>query len=321
MRPRKRTRVQSPPKTLAAVDVGTNTVRMLVAARDGGRMRPVLRMRRITGLGRSLRETGAIGGREFADSVAALRGIRREMDRLGVDPGSVRACGTAALREASNRDAFLEAAFGAGVPVEVISSDEEARLTWTGVTGGRGGGSDAVVMDIGGGSTEFVAGPGRGQSVSLPIGVVVLCDDFRLSDPPAPWQLRNLEYFLAERIAAGTRAWDRRVFRRLVGTAGTFTTLAALDRKMTVYRPDRIDGYTMTARKVRDWERRLGGMKAAAILALPGMEKGRERYIVPGLCEAVAAMERFGITTLEISDAGLLEGILLRLPPGKGEGH
>ncbi len=178
-----------------------------------------------------------------------------------------------------------------------------------------------MVMDIGGGSTEFIAGPGRGESVSLPIGVVVLSDVFRLSDPPAPWQIRNLEYFLEERIAAGTRAGDRRRFRRLVGTAGTFTTLAALDMRMAAYRPERIDGYAMGAPRVRRWQERLARMTAAGILALPGMEKGRERYIVPGLCEATAAMDRFGIGKLEISDAGLLEGILRLLPPGKGEAH
>ncbi len=313
--------MQSPPNPLAAIDVGTNTLRMLVAAREGGRLRPLLRMRRITGLGRALRETGAIGGREFADSVAVLESFRREADRLGVGPRRVRACGTAALREASNRDAFLAAAAAAGVPVEVISPDEEARLTWTGVTRGGRGASGTVVMDIGGGSTEFVAGPGRGRSVSLPIGVVVLRDDFRLSDPPAPWEIRNLEYFLAERIAAGTRGWGRRRLRRLVGTAGTFTTLAALDMKMTSYRPERIDGYAMTARRVREWGRRLASMTSADVLALPGMEKGRERYMVPGLCEVGAALDRFGATKLEISDAGLLEGILLRFPPGKGEAH
>jgi len=290
---------------------------MLVAARAGGRLRPVLRMRRITGMGRALRETGVIGDREFRDSIAALRGFRREMDRLGVD--SVRACGTAALRDASNSDAFLAAAAAAGVPVEVISSDEEARLTWTGVTRGGRPGSGSVVMDIGGGSTEFIAGPGRGDSVSLPIGVVVLCDAFQLSDPPVPWQLRNLKYYLAGRIADGTRAWDRRRFRRVVGTAGTFTTLAALDMRMKDYRPERIDGYAMPLAKVRAWEDRLCRLTASAVLALPGMEKGRERYIVPGICQAAAAMDRFGVTKLEISDAGLLEGILLGLPPGKGE--
>jgi len=311
--------VQSPPTRLAAVDVGTNTVRMLVAARDGGRLRPLLRMRRITGMGRALRETGAIGDREFRDSISALRGFRREMDRLGVD--AVRACGTAALRDASNRDTFLAHAAAAGVAVEVISPGEEARLTWTGVTRGGRPGRGAVVMDIGGGSTEFIAGPGRGDSVSLPIGVVVLCDVFRLSDPPVPWQLRNLKCFLAAKMADGTRAWARRRFRCVVGTAGTFTTLAALDMRMTAYRPERIDGYVMSRAKVRAWEDRLCRLTASAVLALPGMEKGRERYIVPGICQAAAAMDRFGVTKLEISDAGLLEGILLGLPPGKGEGH
>ncbi len=313
--------MQSRPKPLAAVDVGTNTLRMLVATRGGGRLRPLLRMRRITGLGQNLRESGAIGRRQFAESVAALRAFRRELSRMGVEKDGVRACGTAALREASNRDAFLAAAAASGFDVQVISPDEEARLTWAGVTGGPGAGRGAVVMDIGGGSTEFIVGPGPGESVSLPIGVVVLCDVFRLSDPPTAWQIRNLKYFLADRIAAGTRRWGGRTFRRLVGTAGTFTTLAALDMKMTTYRPERIDGYAMAARRVRQWEERLGRMTAAGILALPGLEKGRERYIVPGTCEATAALERFGIAKLEISDAGLLEGILRLLPPGKGEAH
>jgi exopolyphosphatase/guanosine-5'-triphosphate,3'-diphosphate pyrophosphatase len=275
-------------------------------------------MRRITGMGRQLRETGAIGDREMRASIAALRAFRREIDRLGVD--KVRACGTAALRDASNRDAFLAGAAAAGIPVEVISADEEARLTWAGVTGGRSAGRGAVVMDIGGGSTEFIAGPGRGESVSLPIGVVVLRDVFRLSDPPAPWQLRNLKFFLADRIGAGTRGWARRRIRRLVGTAGTFTTLAALEMRMKAYSPERIDGYAMPVGKVRAWERRLCALSAAGILALPGMEKGRERYMVPGICQAAAAMERFGAERLEISDAGLLEGILRGLPPGKKGG-
>lgn len=304
---------------LAAIDVGSNTVRMLVAARDGRRLCPVLRMRRITGMGRALRETGEIGAREMRESVAALRTFRREMDRLGV--AGFRACGTAALRDASNRDAFLAESAAAGIPVEVISPEEEARLTWTGVTGGGPAGRGALVMDIGGGSTEFIAGPGPGESVSLPIGVVVLMDVFRLSDPPAAWQVRNLKIFLAERIASGTRRWTRRRFRRVVGTAGTFTTLAALDMRMRSYRPDRIDGYAMPVGKVRAWEDRLCGLSAARILALPGMEKGRERYMVPGICQAVAAMERFRAGRLEISDAGLLEGILLGLPFGKKGGR
>ncbi|MCL5884452.1 MAG: hypothetical protein M1377_03760 [Deltaproteobacteria bacterium] len=299
--------MQAGMELLAAIDVGTNTVRMLVAAREGLRLHPVLRMRRITGLGRELRETGAIGRRESGATLSALRAFHREMRRLGVS--RFRACGTAALREASNRGEFLSAARGEGIPVEVITGREEARRTWQGIRE-KLGVRAAVAMDIGGGSTEFIAGGGAVRSVSLPIGVVVLCGAFPFSDPPAGWQIRNLRLYLAERIRAGTRRFGGGTVRRLIGTAGTFTTLAALDRRLRVYRPERIDGHRMAYRDVRRWEDRLTGMTDRERLALPGMEKGRERYIVPGVCQAAVAMERFGAEELIISDAGLLEGIL-----------
>lgn len=304
-------------KILAAIDIGTNTVRMLVAERHRGKLRPVERMRRITGMGKEIRATGGIGEREFADSVSVLREFRGRMDALGVV--QYRACGTAALREARNRDAFLEASAAAGVKVEVISAAEEARRTWNGIGARLRGGGNAVAMDIGGGSTEFIAGPGKGESVSLPIGVVVSCGLLPLSDPPEAWQLRNLRLYFSERIRSGTAAWGTRKFRRLVGTAGTFTTLAALEWRMKAYRPEKIDGYEISIERLRYWEERLGRLCEKERLRLPGMEKGRERYIVPGVCQAVAAMERFGTEKLVVSDAGLLEGILLGLADGKGE--
>jgi exopolyphosphatase/guanosine-5'-triphosphate,3'-diphosphate pyrophosphatase len=297
---------------LAAIDIGTNTIRMLVAGRDSGALRPVARMRRITGMGKELRVTGGIGEPEFRESILVLKEFRKRMDALGVV--RYRACGTAGLREAANRAAFLDAANAVGVKVEVITAGEEARRTWQGIRGRLRGGAGVVVMDIGGGSTEFIAGAGRGDSVSLPIGVVVALSLLPLSDPPQGWQIRNLEYYFAERISAGTSAWGKRRFRRMVGTAGTFTTLAALDRKMRTYRPEKIDGYAMSLERLKGWEERLGKLSEAERLRLPGMEKGRERYVVPGVCQAVAAMETMNIKELIVSDAGLLEGILLGIP-------
>ncbi len=305
-------------RPLAAIDVGTNTVRMLVAVKEGKRLRAVLRRRRITGLGKSLRTTGEIGEREFRDSLEVLKDFRREMGALGVS--RYRACGTAALREATNRDAFLTAATRAGISMEIIPAGEEARLTWEGSSGRLRGRSGTVVMDIGGGSTEFIVGPGKRDSVSLPIGVVVLLGFFRMSDPPLPTELRNLTYFLRDRIAAGTRGWERRKFRRMVGTAGTFTTLAALEMGMKVYVPEKIDGFRMPISAVRRWGKRLSRLTDKERLRLPGMEKGRERYIVPGVVQAVSAMEQFGLRHLNISDSGLLEGILQGIANGKGEG-
>lgn len=302
---------------LAAIDIGTNTIRMLAAWREGRALRPVARSRRITAMGRQLRATGRIGDPEFRQSLSALKEIRRRMDALGVS--RYRACGTAALRDAENRASFLAAAKDAGVEVEVITAEEEARRTWQGIRATLRNGGGSVVMDIGGGSTEFIAGPGKGESVSLPIGVVVACGLLPISDPPEDWQIRNLTYYFSERIAAGTFAWRKRRFRRMVGTAGTFTTLAALDRKMRTYRPEKIDGYAMSLERLRYWENRLARLTEAERLRLPGMEKGRERYIVPGACQAAAAMEQFKIKELIVSDAGLLEGILLGIPHRKGE--
>jgi len=303
---------------LAAIDLGTNTIRMIVAERAGSRTLPVVRRRQIVGLGRRLRETGRIGAAEFASAIEVLRRFRREMDRLGVL--RYRACGTACLREAGNRTAFLAEASDEGIDIDVITPAEEASLTWKGIRAAVAGKPGDVAMDIGGGSTEFAVGPREGQSVSLPTGVVVLSTLLPLSDPPKPWELRAVSYFAERRIEDGTRRFGRRRFRRLIGTAGTFTTLAAMERGMRRYDPDRINGATIGGAAVRRWADRLGKMTDAQRLRVPGMEKGRERYVVPGVLLIVAAMERFRVNGVTVSDAGLLEGILAGVGRNGGEG-
>jgi len=177
--------VEPKARPLAAIDVGTNTLRMLVGSVEGKAIRPDLRMRRITGIGKALRESGGIGAQEFRASLEALREFREEMERLGVV--EYRACGTAALRESGNREEFLDQARRLGVRIDVISAREEARYTWDGIAGGLRGVGGALVLDIGGGSTEFIAGPGERDFISLPVGVVVLTSLFPLSDPPKGW--------------------------------------------------------------------------------------------------------------------------------------
>jgi len=304
-------------RRMAAIDIGTNTIRMLVAEPDGRGIRPIVRRREIVGLGRCLRETGRIGKAELEAGIRVLRGFRREMVRTGA--ASYRACGTACLREAVNRADFLEAAGKEGIAVEVIGSAEEARLTWNGIRHAVSGKAGDVAMDIGGGSTEFVAGPREGDSISLPTGVVVLSTLLPLSDPPSPWELRALSYYAGSRVEDGTRGFGRREFRRLIGTAGTFTTLAAMERGITRYDPDRINGSTLSGAAVRRWADRLGRMTDAQRLRIPGMEKGRERYVVPGVLLIAAALERFRLDRVTVSDAGLLEGILEEVARNGGE--
>jgi exopolyphosphatase/guanosine-5'-triphosphate,3'-diphosphate pyrophosphatase len=293
---------------LAAIDIGTNTIRMLVADRAGKRLRPVERFRFVLGMGRHLRETGKIGEQEFRASIGVLRKFRREMTRLHVE--SYRACGTACLREAGNRDLFLAAAGKEGIGIDVIDPAEEGRLVWEGIHDSGTGRAGDIVMDIGGGSTEFTTGPGAGESVSLPVGVVVLSSLLPLSDPPRAWEWKALSYYAAARIQDGTVKIGMPRKRRLIGTAGTFTTLAALDRGMTRYDPERINGTGLSKNAVRRWMGRLAEMTDRQRLRLRGMEKGRERYIVPGAALLWAAIERFGVAGVTVCDAGLLEGIL-----------
>ncbi len=293
---------------LAAIDIGTNTLRMMVAERDGNRVRPVARYQRIIGLGRLMRDTGRIGEDEFAKAIEALRMFRGEMDRLNV--AACRSCGTACLREAENRDRFLSAALEAGIRVEVIDPAEEGRLVWEGIRGTIAGRPGDIAMDIGGGSTEFTAGAGEGESVSLPVGVVVLSALLPLSDPPLSWEWKALSHYAERRVGDGTARFGKRRNRRLIGTAGTFTTLLALDRRMTRYDPDRINGALVTKEAAARWADRLARMTDAQRLRLPGMEKGRERYMVPGMALICAAIRRFGADGVTVSDAGLLEGII-----------
>jgi len=293
---------------LAAIDIGTNTLRMMVAERKGKAIRPLARFQRIIGLGRALRDTGNIGEKEFREAIGALRSFREEMDRFGVD--AFRSCGTACLREAGNRDRFLSAAREAGVETEVIGPAEEGRLVWEGIRGAIPGRPGDIAMDVGGGSTEFTAGAGVGESVSLPIGVVVLSSLLPLSDPPLAWEWKALSHYAERRIGDGTALFGSRGKRRLIGTAGTFTTLLALDRRMTRYDPDRINGARLPRETVLRWADRLSVMTDARRLRLPGMEKGRERYMVPGMALICAAIRRFGSDGVTVSDAGLLEGIV-----------
>ncbi|MCL1926813.1 MAG: hypothetical protein FWF95_06740 [Syntrophorhabdaceae bacterium] len=293
---------------LASIDIGTNTIRMLVSERKGKTTRPLARFTRIIGLGRRLRDTGNIGEPEFNEAIETLRRFRQEMDLLGVD--SYRSCGTACLREAVNRGQFLSAATEAGVITETISPAEEGRFVWEGIRRTISVRTGDIVADIGGGSTEFTAGPEPGESVSLPVGVVVMSTLLPLSDPPQAWEWETLSLYAKTRIEDGTKIFGHGKKRRLIGTAGTFTTLLALEKRMTRYEPDKINGAVLPKETVIRWAKRLAGMTDAERLLLPGMEKGRERYMVPGMAMIVAALNRFGAGSLIISDAGILEGII-----------
>lgn len=303
------------PRRLATVDLGTNTVRLLVVEADDGAWRALHQTQRVTRLGEGQAATGRLLPEPMRRTAAAVAEFARAARGLGAT--RVRIVATSAVREAGNRAEFvaqLEAE--AGEAVEVVSGEDEARLTLRGVTSGLPGlGESFVLLDIGGGSTEFLrARPGLTAAVSLRLGVVPLVEQW--GDPgPVRWvrfaQMReHIERRLAAELpdAIGAAGTDE-----LVGTAGTITTLAALDLGLPAYDAARVHGHRLGRAAVERELARLGALSVADRGRLPCLEPGRADVIIPGIAICLAAMARLGRESLVVSDRGLREGILCEL--------
>ncbi len=310
---------------VAALDVGTNTVRLLVAdLAPGGALHPRRYALRITRLGGGAGPAG-LAPAAIGRTVAAMAEFTRILREEGVV--AYRAVATSAAREAPNREALIaRAREAAGIELEVISGEEEAALAMAGVrwalarraaeVPGR-----FVLVDVGGGSTEVVlaerrpSGDWRDEARSLPLGAVRLVEGYLRGDPPAPAELARME----AAIEAGLPATLPRGLP-VVGTAGTITTLAAMDLGLATYDRERVEGHLLSRPALEARFAQLVAMPAAARLALPGLERGREDLIVAGLAIALATMRRLGADRLRVADAGLLEGVCLGQGPGRGRG-
>ena len=310
---------------LASIDIGTNTLRLLIAETDGGLLRPFLYRRAITRLGGRFTDAGGIDRTAAERTFAALSDFRKILsDNEGV--AGVSAVATSVVRRARNRDWFLsEVKKRTGFNVEVISGEEEARLTSLGVMGViEDSRHKRLVMDIGGGSTEFIAtedGHIRGVW-SMEMGVVHLTERFLKTDPPCFDELKGLD----DEVRDVIRQLKGSMFREgidpveycesrgalLIGTAGTITTLAAMDQRMETYDRDKINNYTLSLEKVKSMYEYLSGLALKEREKVLPLEKGREDLIIPGAAVTCIVMESFGFFHIKVSDAGLLEGIVLR---------
>jgi exopolyphosphatase/guanosine-5'-triphosphate,3'-diphosphate pyrophosphatase len=306
------------PTRLAVIDVGTNTVRLLVAEPDGrGAYRTLLAAQETTRLGQGLLPSRELQPAPIRRTVRVLRRYRELAGAQGA--ATILAVGTSALREAKNRTAFLTAARDeAGVEVAVIPGEDEARL---GLLGIRAGLPDAparlVMMDIGGGSTELLVADGETvlAAVSTGLGVVKLTESCLHTDPPLPEELETVRRKAVERLdRARTDALRGIPLGSIfVGTAGTVTSLAAVDLALVPYDPIRVTGHRMTRVRVAQMLHRLASVPLADRRRVPGLEPARADVIVAGGVICLAAMEVLGFPELTVSDGGLREGILLDL--------
>ena len=305
---------------VATIDVGSNTVRLLVADVEGpDAWRVVLQDQTVTRLGEGLAASGALGRAPMARTLAVAKDYADHATRLGAD--EVKIVATSAVREATNGGAFAAAIERAtGRRVQVVSGEDEARLTLRGVRHGLGRlAGTALVVDIGGGSTEYILAENDavGAAVSLRLGVVPLAERFPFPEGVDRVRYRALVGEVRARLERELPGEIRGArVAQLIGTAGTVTTLAALDLGLTRYDAERVQGHRLTRAAVERQLDRLGRLSVAERAALPSVEQGRGDLIIPGIAIVQATLDCVRVDVLIVSDSGLREGILAAAASG-----
>ena len=303
-------------KRLAGVDIGTLTCRLLIADLSiNQRLIEVRSERRILRLGEGVDQTKQLSVAAMDRVVQCLKEWQEMIAVSSVNAVAVVA--TSAVRDAENRDEFLDRVKReAGFEVELISGEEEARRTMLGIRSGLPiGVTDVLALDIGGGSTEFILDcPGQPPIVrSIDIGVVRLCERLIHHDPPTDGEVRQAREWVARETKAAVAGMHSYHTATFVGTAGTVTSLAAMAQKLSIYQPARIHNYRLQLDTIQDLEQTLLSLKKADRAGLPGLEKGREEVIAAGAIIIRTIMETLGMPSVLVSDLGLREGVLIDL--------
>ncbi|MGY3516648.1 Ppx/GppA phosphatase family protein [Micromonospora sp. PTRAS2] len=304
---------------MAAIDCGTNSIRLLVADLpdpSAGPDAPLVDLSRrmeIVRLGQGVDKTGRLAPEAIERTRVALASYAAEIDTLGVD--RVRMCATSASRDASNAGDFramVERTLG--VAPEVVTGDEEARLSFTGAV--RGLPADALepylVIDIGGGSTEFVVGTRAGgveAAISMDIGCVRMTERHLLGDPPGLDQIAAAQADITVAVDRALEAVPGRQAATLVGLAGSVTTVVAIAEGLTEYEPERIHHARVSYGAVAEVTADLLAKTREQRLAIPVMHPGRADVIGAGALVLRTIMERAGMSTVVASEHDILDGI------------
>ncbi len=309
---------------VAAVDCGTNSIRLLVADLDPdtGTLLEVERTMRIVRLGEGVDQTGRLSDAALERTFAACDRYGSQIRALGAD--RVRFVATSASRDASNRDVFVAGVQQRiGVLPEVVTGAEEAALSFTGATreldgrAGLGSGPPYLVVDIGGGSTEFVVGSVRPEaSLSVDIGCVRLTERHLVSDPPTAAQVAAAQADIEAALDRVGAVVPLASARTLVGLAGSVTTLAAIDAGLVAYDPVATHHYRLPARSVHALTARLVAMPRADRAHIPVMHPGRVDVIGGGALILDAVLRRVDAAEVLVSEHDILDGIAWSLAIG-----
>jgi exopolyphosphatase/guanosine-5'-triphosphate,3'-diphosphate pyrophosphatase len=297
-------------RRVAALDIGTNSVLLLIAESRDGALVPLLERATITRLGENVDASRELAPAATRRTLACLEGYAREIAAHGV--GRVAAVGTSALRDAAGSSEFLDAAERLlGTRPRVISGDEEAELTFHGALSGIDAGGEVCVFDVGGGSTEIITGSADAglrlaNAVSLQVGSVRLFERHVRHDPPLPDELSRVRTEIERALAAAARPSPGSL---LVGVAGTVTTLAAIELELSTYDPARVHGTTLSRASVVALSERLQSLSLAERRQLTGLEPKRADVIPIGAAIVRCVLDWSGCSGLVVSDRGVRWGL------------
>jgi exopolyphosphatase / guanosine-5'-triphosphate,3'-diphosphate pyrophosphatase len=303
----------------AVVDLGTNSTRLLVAEVADGAVRELERRTNVTRLGQGVDRSGRLAEEAMERVYVVLADYRAEIDRHGAD--RVVAVATSAMRDAENGEEFraaLRERFG--IDARTISGDEEARLTFLGATSGRTDrDTETLVIDIGGGSTEFVVGrPGSPPRfhTSTRMGSVRQTERNLHDDPPPADQLASLADEATAIIEADLPDAVREEVSAGIAVAGTATSLAAIDQGLDPYDPERVHGYRLALASNERLLAKLAALPLAQRREVPGLHPDRAPTIVAGAAILLRALRSFGLDEVEISEADILHGAAIDAASG-----
>ena len=284
---------------VAAIDLGTNTTRLIVADVTDGTVDAIVRRSTITRLGEGVDARRRLLPLPITRVRNCLADYRRELESLGAERALLVA--TSAVRDAENGEAFLgEIEWSYGFTTRLLSGEQEADLTLRGVGAVDG---ETIVIDIGGGSTELIE---SGTRVSTELGSVRLTERFLESDPPTAGELEEL----AQAIRSVLEEHDLSATRG-IGVAGTVTSLAALDLGLVEYDADRVHGHQLGQDAVGAQLERLAALPLAERREVPGLEPERAPVIVAGAAILLEVMRHLGLREIEVSEHDLLDGAAL----------
>ena len=305
---------------LASLDLGTNTFRLLIAkVTDSNTLVPIVTKRVIVRLGEGVDRNGTIQPHAFETGIKAIKHFSQTINRHKVE--KVYAVSTSVARVAKNGEEFIAKVLEqTGIPVRIVSGFEEALLTLKGIFSAVDCTTHkSLLFDIGGGSTELILTEDNVpvQIASIGLGVVHLAESLITTNPPTLEDLLSLRNSIKNLLHSVD--FNRDILNSiidksqcsLIGTAGTVTTLAAIDQQLERYDPQKINNYRLSLNTVEDIYHLLSSTSLDERKAIIGLDEGREAVILPGAAIVLEIMDYFNFDQLTVSDAGLLEGILL----------